>query len=582
MLNRKQKNLTPAEKAFLEPANAAHRQYEALRAFFVEKQPSNVVAKLFGYSAGSFRVLCHEFKKNPLRKFFIESGKGPQSSPKKDEVRQTVIELRKQQLSVYDIQISLTEQGKSISIPSISAILQEEGFAKLSRRKDGDRPTRTRPDVAPVADVRQFKVLNGTFRTQFGGLFLFLPLLAQIPFDEILNEAGFPGTDMIPASHAMRSLLALKLSGNARHSHVMSYIFDPGLPFFAGINTMPKRSFLTEYSCRIDPIAYPKVMEKWFEAVSKNGLEHGSSFDLDFHSIPFHGEDALVQKHYISKRSRKQKGMLAFLVMAGDKKHFCYVNANLRKHEQNDEILNFVEYWKKRTGKYPDELVFDSKLTTYKNLDKLDELGIKFITIRRRSKKMVKEIEALPASAWRKIALDNVSRKFKTPKIVDDEITIGEYSKPIRQITIVDLGHEEPTFIITNQLKRSAVKLIGRYAKRMIIENEIADGIDFFHMDALSSAVAMKVDCDLQLTLMASNLYHILGSKIGKGYESSKARHIFRDLIDRTATVVVSDNLVLIKFQKKAHNPYLLNAGFDKIDVKIPWWGNRRLCFQFG
>src|SRR5204862_5915106 len=107
-----------------------------------------------------------------------------------------------------------------------------------------ERPTRTKPETAPVADVRKFEVKNGTFRTKCGGLFLFLPFLAQIPFDRILEDAGFPQSDMIPAGCAMRSLLALKLFGNARHSHVMSYVFDPGLPFFVGINAIPKRSFL--------------------------------------------------------------------------------------------------------------------------------------------------------------------------------------------------------------------------------------------------------------------------------------------------------------------------------------------------
>jgi hypothetical protein len=31
--------------------------------------------------------------------------------------------------------------------------------------------------------------------------------------------------------------------------------------------------------------------------------------------------------------------------------------------------------------------------------------------------------------------------------------------------------------------------------------------------------VALKVNCDLQLTLMASSLYHLLAGRIGRGYE---------------------------------------------------------------
>src|SRR5205814_3834455 len=138
-----------------------------------------------------------------------------------------------------------------------------------------------------------------------------------------------------------------------------------------GLNVIPKRSFLTEYSCRIAPASYPKLMRHWFDTMSGLGLQHGSSFDLDFHTIPFHGEDALVEKHYVSKRSRRQKGILAFLAQDAGTHVFCYANAQLRKDEQNDEILRFVDYWKERTGRFPEELMFDSKLTNYANLNRL-------------------------------------------------------------------------------------------------------------------------------------------------------------------------------------------------------------------
>jgi hypothetical protein len=251
-----------------------------------------------------------------------------------------------------------------------------------------------------VADVRQLDLSARHLRTQFGGLFLFVPFLAQIPLERMLESGGFPGTKQVPAAAAMRSLLALKLFGNARHSHVMSSVFDEGLALFAGLNVTPKRSFLTEYSCRIEPAAYPKLMSQWFDAMRTLGFEHGMSFDVDFHTIPFHGEDALLQKHYISKRSRRQKGVLAFLVQDAEKRVFCYGNAAVRKEDQNDEILRFIEYWKSRTGHLPEELVFDSRLTTYGNLSRLNRMGINFITLRRREAKMLQDIHRQPLSAW--------------------------------------------------------------------------------------------------------------------------------------------------------------------------------------
>jgi len=567
---------------FLEPSNATHRQYEALRSFFVEGLSSEEAARRFGYTPGSFRVLCHQFRQNPHREFFLPPAKGPQKAPRIDHARQEVIALRKQNLSIYDISRALKAAGKELSPAAISIILKEEGFARLPRRRDEERPLAVRPELAPVSDVRQLDLSSRKLRTRFGGLYLFLPYLAGIPFDQLLEKAGFPGSKMIPAGQAMRSLLALKLFGNARYSHAMSDVFDEGLALFAGLNRIPKRAFLTEYSCRINPACYPKFLQLWFDAVGQLGLKRGNSFDLDFHTIPFHGEDALIEKHYVSKRSRRQKGILAFLALDADQKFFCYANAALRKNEQNDEILQFVSFWKERTGTLPGELIFDSKLTTYANLDILNQLEISFITLRRRSQKLLDGIRKEPISAWRRIELEAVSRAFRTPRILDRKISLPGYTGPIRQLSIIDLGHEEPTLLLTNQLKLSAAKLIGRYAQRMVIENSIQDGVDFFHMDALSSAVAMKINCDVLLTLMASSLYRLLGLKVGNGYQTAKSKHIFRDLVNATANLRITEKDIAVHFHKRAHNPQLIAADFPNTDISVPWLENRRLRLKFG
>jgi transposase len=582
MLINSSDNLTKFTRPFLEPANSTHRQYEALRAYFVDGLSSKETAKRFRYTEGSFRVLVHGFKKNPHRQFFLPPAKGPHKTPKKDKVREKVIALRKENLSIYDISTVLKTKGHKLSPVSISIILKEEGFHRLPRRHDDERPPVTRPTAGDVADVRQLDLTPRRVPTKFGGLFLFVPFLAAIPFEKMLDEAGFPGSKMIPSGNAMRSLLALKLFGSARHSHVMSYVLDEGLALFAGLNMIPKRAFLTEYSSRIDPRCYPKLMRLWFDAMVNLGLEKGLSFDLDFHTIPFHGEDALMEKHYVSKRSRRQKGILAFVAQEASAHVFCYGNADIRKKDQNDEILNFVEFWKQRSGHLPQELIFDSKLTTYANLNKLNQWGVQFITLRRRSRKMLQQVQTEPISAWRRIELEGVSRIYKTPRILDSKITLRDYHGPIRQLVIVELGHEDPTFLITNQMTRSASKLIQRYAQRMIIENNIADAIDFFHMDALSSTVPMKVNLDLQLTLMASSLYRLLGVKLGKGYEKAKSCHIFRDFIDATATLMVTEKDILVRFQKRTHNPYLIAANYDKIDIPIPWLGRKKIQFVFG
>jgi hypothetical protein len=57
--------------------------------------------------------------------------------------------------------------------------------------------------------------------------------------------------------------------------------------------------------------------------------------------------------------------------------------------------------------------------------------------------------------------------------------------RTFRQLFVTDLGHEEPTILLTNQ-KGSHKTLITRYARRMLIENSLSDAVRFFHMDALS------------------------------------------------------------------------------------------------
>src|SRR5208337_4656607 len=144
IINTKNK-LTDRSRFFLEPGNSAQRQYEELRAYFVEGVPSAEAAKRFGYTPGSFRVLVHDFRHDPDPQFFILPQRGPDSAPKSDPLRDRIIALRKQNFSIYDIRDLLREEGNSLGTSSISAILKEEGFSKLPRRGDDERTDAPRP-----------------------------------------------------------------------------------------------------------------------------------------------------------------------------------------------------------------------------------------------------------------------------------------------------------------------------------------------------------------------------------------------------------------------------------------------------
>ncbi len=582
-MNSNRIQLTKEKKFFLSPEKSFQRQYEALRAFFVDEIPSKEVAELFGYTPGSFRVLCSQFRADPnlQDRFFKDVERGPRSASKRDPVRELVISLRKKNLSVYDIKQELAERNYDISINALSILLREEGFARLPRRRDEERPRTLKPYQAETADVRQLNLNPRSFNTDAAGLFLFIPLLIKTNLTDVINNVGFPGSSMIPSEAAVRTLLGLKLIGKERTSHVMDMVFDPGIALFAGLNVVPKRSFLAEYTNRVDPRLNMRLMSFWSEKLQEVGYKPGTSFDLDFHSVPVNTYEEPLEKHYITNRSRSQKAVLSFLVRDAEENILCYGNSGVIKAEKNSEVLKFAQWWKERTGTYPQELVFDSQLTTHTIMNQLNELGISFITLRRRSKKMLNEIFCAPSTQWQRIQLPALTRRYRTPRIMEKQINLKDYKMPIRQIAIIELGHEEPTILLTNQMKESAVRLVTRYAQRMIIENGIAEAINFFHLDALSSMVGLKVDFDLQMTLMAGSLYRMMSKNIGREYLKSTAKTLFRKIFDLSGKVTISDDAITVQFTRKAHNPFLMKAGFTDEQLQVPWLENKYLKFVF-
>ena len=332
------KELTECRRFFAEPASARQRQYEALRAYFLEGKPSAEVARAFGYTPGAFRVLCHSFRKGDLPDFFAIHRPGPKEQPKKSRSHEQVVALRKRNYSVYEISQTLKEQGTPLSPTSVREILAQEGFAPLPRRLDEERAAVVGPTVEAIADVRNFAPSPGQFTTRVGGLFLFVADMVRLDLDKLAGKAKLPGSKMIPAAHALRASLALKLWAIERKSHVMALVADEGLALFCGLNAMPKKSFLSEHSSRITPEKVSALLADWHARITGDDLYPGRSFNLDFHSVPYFGEDPVIESHYQSKRSRREPSILAFLAQDADSQAFCYSNANIRKGEEAEEI----------------------------------------------------------------------------------------------------------------------------------------------------------------------------------------------------------------------------------------------------
>ena len=568
------KEITDCRRFFLEPQHPKQRQYEALRRYFVDGRSSKEVAAEFGYTEGSFRVLCHHFRRDPEPVFFLTPARGPQSQPKKSAARATIEHLRKRNHSVYEIAEALKEQGTALSATAVREVLRELGFAALPRRLDEERPDLPRPTVESTADARALNLTPRRFPTRCGGLFLFLPDLVRLGLEQMADTARLPGSKMIPRTHALRACLALKLWAIERKSHVMALVADEGLGLFCGLDRIPKKSYLSEYSSRTTPKHTSALLGAWHTGVlAEQALFPTQSFDLDFHSVPYHGAHPSIERHYVSKRSRRQSNVLVFLAQDADARAFCYADANLRKGEEPEAVFRFLAFWKRIHGAPPTHLVFDSRLTTYAGLARLDEMGVTFITLRRRSPKILAETRDLPASAWRRIRLDVPARKYRTPRVWEKNVQLAGCR--LRQLYILDLGHDQPTVLVTNDT-RTPKTLITRYAQRMLIENAICDAVRFFHIDALSSAVAMKVDFDMTLLVIASGLYRRLAQRM-RGYAECQARQIFRDLIDMPADVTITEREVEVRFHRRAHLPIIAASGLLDEPVTVPWWNGMSL-----
>jgi hypothetical protein len=316
------------------------------------------------------------------------------------------------------------------------------------------------------------------------------------------------------------------------------------------------------------------------QALYERGWMRGGSFNVDFHSIAYFGELGRLERNYVPRRSHAERSVLTFFAQEYQSRAICYVNANLLKAQHAEEILRFVDFWQEATGQTPRELVFDSQLTTHEVLGKLHRRQIKFLTLRRRSAKVVAKLLALPRSAWKEVELEVPQRKYRYPLITEEEVKLDGCPYPLRQIAAMNLGREEPTLLLTDDFKREPAALLTRYAQRTLVENGLAEAVHFFHVDALSSSIRIKVDLDCVLTVLASLCYRWLGRQL-KGFENAQAKTLWRLFIDRPATLMFGEKEIVVRYNRHNHAPLLIEAGFARRTAAIPWLNGRVVRYEF-
>jgi transposase len=566
---------------FIKPTVAAHRRYEALRAYFVEELAVAEIAERFGYTKASVQTLISTYRQADVGELFQRSRPGPKRQPKKDAARARAIELRRARHGIEEIVSELERAGTPLSRTAVWEILREGGLSRMPTL--GPAKVEPAPERLAAEKVRVLKAEDwpseGAIQTQHAGLFLLIGELVALDLPGLVKDAGWPSTTQLPAIRSILAMLALKLSGRRRRSHVRTVVHDPALGVFAGLNVLPKTWHLTTYSYRTSRSHQVAFFEALQPRLKKAGLLGDAGLNLDFHAIMSYGDEhTVLEKHYVPRRSQRTRSVLTFIAQDGQEHTILYANAELTSRQQAGEVTEFCRFHEKTHGQLPKLLVFDQKLTTQQHLAELDELGVGFITLRQRHPKLIDALEQLPASAWTKTRLDR-SGKHKTASYHEDPVTIKDHV--FRQLAVKGLGREQPTLILTNQQQMTAKQLIERYGQRWGIENQLAEQIRAFHLDSLTSQVPLAVDFDVALTILADIVYRRFARGLHSAYHHQTPDTIRNDLIDGIGELRFTPGHIEVALRRRTHTPALLEAGYETRQTEVPWWGGRTLSYSF-
>ncbi|MDO8562753.1 MAG: hypothetical protein Q7S25_02805 [Candidatus Limnocylindria bacterium] len=561
---------------FAAPADPTHRRYEALRAYLLEGLSGPAAAGRFGYRPQTLASMVRDFRAG-RRAFFVMQRPGPKAAPAKEAARARIVALRRAGRSAYEIARVLAAERTPLNRTGVAEVLAEAGFARMWPRPHLERGL-PRREALPRAGAIDFARWPERCETKLAGLLLAVPELVALDLPGLVARARYPGTTAIPAVSSVLALLALKLVGLRRVSHVLDLAADPGAALFAGLVALPKATALTTYSYRLSHERQRTFLAALDRAMLARGLALGRDFDVDFHAIMHWGEDAALERHYVARRSQRTRSVLTFFAQDAGTHNLVYANADLSKAAQAREVLAFCDHWRSLSGADPATVVLDQRVTTQAVLGALDHRGVHFITLRMRSPALLRHIEALDPKAWKTVSLDR-DGTYRNPHVVDERVSLSAYPGTIRQLVVRGLGHEAPTVIITNDAASTPKQLIERYARRMSIEQRLAEAIRSFHLDALASAVPLNVDLDVVLSVLAGSVCAALRRRLGAGYAAATPDTLQRRFLSTGGLILKRGDTIVVRLERRTYNPVLRSA--DNAEVGVPWWGGRRLRFVY-
>jgi len=567
---------------FNTPHSIAQKQYEALRMYFFQNIPAKEVAQKFGYSYRGFTTIIFNFnnslKLNKLDNlFFVGNNKGRPITTDIITVNETIIDLRKKFYSVPDIKIFLDANGNKVSEKSIYNILKNNGFAKLPRRiKTARQKLENSKIEAPISKKLNFE--NECFKTGSSGLLCFLPYIQKYGIDKLIENSDYPQTNSINRLSSILSFSCLKLSNVRRYSSDDIWCMDRGMGLFAGLNVLPKTAWFTSYSDRVTSEMNANFLKQLHQLWQSKDLL-GDTSNIDFTTIPYWGDAEHLENNWSGKRGKALESMLAVLAHDPDTGIIDYGSTNILHKEESDVVLEYLDFYstdKNRNLKY---LIFDSKVTNYQNLNKLNKEGVKFITIRRRGKNMIAKLDKIPAKEWKSKRVEMAGNKHRTLKVYEEKVQLKDYEGDVRQINITGHGKIKPAIIITNDFDLEIEKIIRKYTRRWLVEKTISEQIEFFHLNHVSSSMVIKVDFDLTMSILAHNLYRIFALDLER-YEHLTSQSIYDKFISNQGDVQIEDTKIIVNLKKKRNLPLILETMKKNSEVTYSWLDGKKLQFE--
>jgi transposase len=564
---------------FNNPASQRQKQYEAVRSIVIEKQTVASVAKRFGYKPNTVYSLVRDVKTGKIT-LFPNVEKGPKQKRTPCDVQDKIIEYRKHGQSTTDIHNSLLKDGINISPITVERILKSAGFTKLKRRTNIEIGKTCKNKIIPERsehlDIEVLEEFNVDCPS--AGVFFFIPYILESGILNLLKECKLPQSSDIGSLQACLSMLLLKLIGSKRLTHIGAYDQEPGLGVFAGLNVLPKPTYMNTYSCRCTEAQLMKLQSKIISLFNDKYADFYSSdyINLDFHSIPHYGDESEMEKIWCGSKGKTMKGANTILATDSKSNAVLYTRADILRCEEAQEVNKFVNYWKNIKGNVNETLVFDCKFTSYTILDDLASDKIKFITLRKRYASLVKKALEIPKEEWKKIYVPIPKRKYKNVSVYENVIKLKNCTNTFRQVIVKDHGRDKPTFILTNNKDLPLQKILEVYAKRWRVENKIGELVMFFNLNSLSSPIMIRIHFDILWTMVADTLYHRFGRELRR-FENNLAPTIFKKFIDIPGRVIYDGNKFLIKIRKRAHTPILMEVEKLQKPFSIPWLDGKQI-----